>query len=351
MYQFAPSVLSWFKSYLTGRTQCVEVNNTLSHDQVVTCGVPQGSILGPLLFLLFINDLPLSINNVVTDLYADDTTLYNISKSLSTLESSLTVALTELSKWCRQNGMAINFDKTKVMLITTGKKRDMLNISTLNVYADNHLLTTVSADKILGVQVDNNLLWSNHVNHVTKKISKNIWLLSQISKYLPTEMRVIYYKSYIQPHIDYCNVVWASCSKTSLSKIERLQKRACKIILDYSYNDVIQAMADLNIMTVHERIFFRKAKLMYKVSNKNVPVYMQSLFQHRNHVDETLPILRSTTSRNFLLPKPRTEYYRNSLSFTGPVIWNCLPTNVKTASSVESFSRACSLWMKGDNNA
>ncbi len=128
MYKLSDSSLAWFSSYLHNRKQKVSLNNILSNDLIVTDGVPQGSILGPLLFLLFINDLPLYTNNTETDLYADDTTLYHINNTLSSIENNLQTALQSLSDWCKSNGMLINTSKTKVMLITKHQKRASLNV-------------------------------------------------------------------------------------------------------------------------------------------------------------------------------------------------------------------------------
>ena len=108
-------------------------------------------------------------------------------------------------------------------------------------------------------------------------------------------------------------------------------------------------MIDLKIMTVSERVFFRKAKLMYKVSNDLTPVYLSDMFSKRQQVDHDgneLQILRSVAADNFVLPKPRTELYKSSLAFSGPVIWNCIDNNVKSAPSVESFHTRCLKWMK-----
>jgi len=350
-YQLCNSTINWFKSYLTDRKQMVQVANQLSDYRSVTCGVPQGSILGPLLFLLFINDLPLCTDNVITDMYADDTTLYDINKSQQVIERNLSEALNRLSIWCRKNGMVINFDKTKSMLITTRQKRDQLEVKSLNVKIDSDkTLKTVSCDKILGVQIDENLTWAEHIKSVTLKMSRNIWLLSQIRRYLSIDHRIIFYKSYIQPHIDYCNIVWSSCSQTCLAKIERLQKRACKVIVDYEYDDIKQSMNDLHIMTIYERIFIRKAKFMYKVSKNACPAYINELFRRRNIEDETVPCLRSTTLNNYLLPQPKSEMYRKSLAFVGPTIWNCLPQYIKMSSSKEVFHKSCIHWMKNGSN-
>ena len=121
-YRLSGDTLLWFSSYLLNRKQKVSLHNNISEANCIVNGVPQGSILGPLLFLMFINDLPLHTDMVNTDLYADDTTLYDIGNSHQTIESNLQTALDSLANWCKCNGMLINTTKTKVMLITTHQK-------------------------------------------------------------------------------------------------------------------------------------------------------------------------------------------------------------------------------------
>ena len=194
-YKLSEETISWFSSYLMGRKQKVFVNNTFSEAENIICGVPQGSILGPLLFLLFINDLPLSIDNVLTDLYADDTTLYFIDKFQACIEQQLQTALHKLSEWCKENGMLINTTKTKAMLITTPQKWIHLNNNNLQLTCNNEELSVVANNKILGVLIDNNLTWTNHIDALTKKIVSNLWLLSRMKEYLSTDQRVQFYKS------------------------------------------------------------------------------------------------------------------------------------------------------------
>ena len=195
IYQFSQVTLNWFKSYLSERKQIVTFKNVDSDKETVKCGVPQGSILGPLLFLLFINDLPLHLK-VMTDLYADDSTLYEINSSKEEIERKLQLAIKDLARWCKQNGMIINTEKTKVMLVTTRQRRTRVN-DDLNLSLNDIQLLTISNEKVLGVQIDNNLSWGEHVRKVTKMMSTNIWLLSKVKNYLSTEYRVMYYKSYI----------------------------------------------------------------------------------------------------------------------------------------------------------
>ena len=147
IYGIKDDALMWFDTYLTNRKQQVTINNSKSDFQHISCGVPQGSILGPLLFLLFINDLPLYTNNVFTDLYADDTTLYDVQDSVEQIENNLQSALNNLHIWCGGNGMILNSSKTKVMLVTTNQKRQKLINDNLALKFNNESLHTISGDK------------------------------------------------------------------------------------------------------------------------------------------------------------------------------------------------------------
>ena len=171
IYGIKDGALQWFNTYLTNRKQQVSINNCKSDFQHISYGVPQGSILEPLLFLLFINDLPLYTNNVFTDLYADDTTLYDVQDSMEQIENNLQSALNNLHIWCRGNGMILNSSKTKVMLVTTNQRRLRLPNDSLDLKFKNETLNMITNDKILGVFVDNNLSWSDHIKHLTKKIA------------------------------------------------------------------------------------------------------------------------------------------------------------------------------------
>ena len=156
-YKLSHEALTWFASYLGKRKQKVFLNNVFSGDEIITDGVPRGSISGPLLFLMFINDLPLYTDSANTDFYADDTTLYVIGKSLETIQRNLQVAFDCLAKWCKCNGMLINTTKIKAMLITTHQKRTSLTNDQLSLHLNNDELNMITNDKVLGIIIDNNL--------------------------------------------------------------------------------------------------------------------------------------------------------------------------------------------------
>ena len=344
LYGIRNETLLWFKSYLSQRQQQVSINNTKSSFRHISCGVPQGSILGPLLFLLFINDLPLYTNNVLTDMYADDTTLYFIHKSLEAIERNLQTALNELNIWCKNNGMVLNTAKTKVMLITTKQKRKGLGNADIDLNYNDDQLQTISSSKILGVFVDNNLCWSEHVKHITKKIASNVWLLSKIKTYLPLEHRVQFYKSYIQPHIDFCNIIWGNALEANRLRVFQMQKRAVRVILDYNVDDTTEAMKSLNIMSFYDRLFLRKAKFMFKVYHNMTPTYINENFNLRSNLNTSVN-LRSMNVGCFIPPKPHTECFKQSMRYSGCLIWNCLPDDVKSSDTQEIFHRRCVKWI------
>ena len=203
------------------------------------------------------------------------------------------------------------------------------------------------ADKILGVYVDDNLLWNNHFQHVSKKISSYLWLLSKIRSYLSVEHRLMFYNAYIRPHLEYCCTVWSNTSSRNINKISKLQRRACKLILAHDYSDIQEALERLNILSFDQIIFLNKAKLMYKVYNNVAPVYLHELFQMRDiNLDNTASNLRSVANQNFLLPQAKCNLYKGSFTYSGVVVWNSLPNSIKLASSLNSFVQNCTEWLK-----
>jgi hypothetical protein len=211
--------LLWFKPYLQCREQCVQFKGTLSSSMPSLQGVPQGSILGPL-FIAFINDLPLYVNSN-TDMYADDSTIYSSAKTIEELNVKLTHDMSNVHTWCTNNNMVINNSKTKAMVMTTYQHAATLN-SNLHVQFNGVKLTNTENEKLLGVIVNNNLCWKLQIDKVARSLNKGIHLLRQIKEYLPICFRVLYYKCFLQPHIDYCSTVWGQL--TDVTRIHKLQK-------------------------------------------------------------------------------------------------------------------------------
>ena len=145
--------------------------------------------------------------------------------------------------------------------------------------------------------------------------------------------------------IDYCNIVWGGTSPSNLDRIFCLQKRACKVILDYNVDNSFDSMQDLKILTVFERLFLRKAKFMVKVEKPLTPPYINEMFNLRNQ-NESLSLLRSTASSNYIPPRPRKEIFKQSIMYSGPIIWNSLPLELKSLNTVNSFHNFFIKWLK-----
>ncbi len=203
VYQCDENAIAWLKSYLQTREQCVQFKGKISDTKPVTHGVPQGSILDPLLFM---NDLPLHVD-LSLDIYADASTLDASGKTTEDLKAKLNRDMAKVNKWCKYNRMAIDCDKTKVMLITTYQKESKLDSTHIGVTCDNTQLENMNSNKLFGVIIDKNFSWKFHIDKIAKSICRNIALLRRIRKFLPHQTPITFYKSYIQPHINYCNTI------------------------------------------------------------------------------------------------------------------------------------------------
>ena len=258
----------------------------------------------------------MTLKNVVsaTDLYADDTTIYDVQTDKATLNANLQTALNLLKTWCRENGMLLNTDKTKVMLLTSRQKRTTFTGKVLSLNFNNVKLQLSNNEKVLGVYTDENFIWNTHFTYVTKKVSSNLWLLSQIKNYLSLEHRLLFYNAYIKTHFDYCSIVWGNSSNNNINKINKLQRRACKLILGKEYTSLEEARNRLKILSFDESVFLEKAKTMYKIANTIAPKYRIDLFQIRNtYANSTTSNLRSVSIRNFIIPRPNINLFKNSI--------------------------------------
>ena len=196
-------------------------------------------------------------------------------------------------------------------------------------------LELTTGDKILGVNINENLKWDDHIKFLRKKISSNLWLLSRIKIFIPLHYRVLFYKAYVQPHLDYCSVIWGNTRKTNIQVILRLQRRACRIILGEQYTSLNEALKLINSLNIEKRISLQKAKFMYQVSNKTVPTYIQNMFttnsEHPSH-------LRSSNEMNYIIPKPKTELFKGSMSYSGSKLWNSIPNDIRNSKTIKSFT-------------
>ena len=201
-YDISKHCVEWFKSYLSGRTHVTCVNSVTSEPSRCTCGIPQGSILGPLLFIIYINDLPSFVKNVEVSMYADDTVLYTSSKQISTLVKTLNDDLSNVNKWLIENKLSLNVDKSEVMIISTRHKLSSIDYNNINVNVNGVRLQNVNKCKHLGVIIDDKLTWRDQVDKVRKKVLVGTYMLRKAKSLIPPHTLTMLYNSIIAPHFD-----------------------------------------------------------------------------------------------------------------------------------------------------
>ena len=220
---FTDKTIRLFRNYLTQRTQVTFVNNVPSNHSSVICGVPQGSILGPLSFLLYVNDLSSSCDLLSDEhLYADDTTLTYADNDFDQILTVMNKDLHELDDWLNKNKLSLNVIKTKCMFIGTRQKLATLP-SQPAVEIDGYYIEKVKNFKCLGLNVDETLMWDAHIATITSKIAKVISVLRRLKSLLPHHVLVTVYKSLILPQFDYCSRVWGNLGKGLAQKLQKLQ--------------------------------------------------------------------------------------------------------------------------------
>lgn len=240
LYGIRGVALTLFKSYLSDRVQTVCINDVISSGRIIKCGVPQGSILGPILFNIYINDL-LHINiNAKLLSYADDTVLYAAGDTWSQVLDSLSECMTTLKHWFDNNLLTINYDKTYFVPFTSYINKlpteDFILIHEVNCSPVTCNCTTVinkaSSVKYLGIHIDSHLRWDIHINIIIKKLRRYIYLFKNLKNILNIRSLKILYFSFIQSTLSYGNIIWGSASSTYLKKLEGTQKIILKIIFN-----------------------------------------------------------------------------------------------------------------------
>ena len=282
-YNFDIPAVKWISSYLDGRLQSVHLGNSQSSRKTITCGVPQGSVLGPLLFLIYINDLPLHVKHSKLSLFADDATLHKSAASLESIKGPIVSDIDNVNNWCRENGMIINEHKSKCMVIGTSQRIARLQSRTLSVDVNGHTLDDAEVEKLLGVHIDPHLNFNKHVDYVCRSITTKISLLKRIKRFLPLSYKKLYYNAYILPCIDYCLTIWGNTAKSNLERIHKLQKYAAPIIMDAPPDSPsLPLFRELGWLNVFERVEFNKAILCYKIVNGMCPDYLSEMFSFQS---------------------------------------------------------------------
>ena len=337
MHGFDHSTLKWFKNYFEDRRQFTSVNGYISDERTLTCGVPQGSLLGPLLFTLFVNDMPNYVKSCEVSLYADDTCLFTSSNDPRQVEKKLNEDISNLSLWLKQNKLLVNPKKCEAMFIGTRQRLKNKNdaIKHCHISIEGNEIQKVDSCKYLGVIIDKNLSWNDHIERVRKKVIKSIYLLKRLRSFINERTALLFYRSIIQCNLDYCSSVWSNGSKSQLDKLQFLQNRALRIVMNVEYLFPTSTLYEtLKLDRLQVRWSKLVARTMYRAVNKLCPSYLSDIFSFR----ETPYCIRSNQCKLRLI-QPKTNYGKRSLAYRGAKLWNDLDYLVSTPISIETFKR------------
>ena len=274
--------ITWFQSYPSNRTQRCNVNGRLSTPRTITCGVPQGSILGPWLFLMYINDLPNCLRKASPRMFPDDTNITLTTKPLTELKLALTPELSNLNCWLRANRLSLNVAKTALMIIGS-RQRLNTQCDEVDIRIDDEMIKRVNLTKSLGLTIDDRLSWSNHVDEICRKVSSAIGALKRIRPFISANTALQIYNALILPHFDYCSPVWDCLSGQSSDKLQKLQNRAARVITKLPFDTSSNLLLDtLKWEKMSLRRKKQKALIMYKAIHDLAPEYLQRLFSQRD---------------------------------------------------------------------
>ena len=332
-YGVRGKLLSWFQSYLTNRQQYVHLNGVDSNKKFLKYGVPQGSILGPLLFIIYINDLPEITNLAKYIFFADDANILVTGQDLSEINIKIKTVITAIELWVKSNGLKLNIKKTKYMVFSN--KRN-LDYSVLQLSLNGNPIEHSNSERFLGVIVDSSLNWKTHISGLKSKISRNAGILYRLKGIVPNNVLKLVYNSLIQSHMNYCSNVWGLGSKSSISSIFCAQKKAIRAVGNGFNNNFYNP--DTGELPCHTKEIFAKNKLltvynliakncltaMHRVYQQSYPTPILELFNANHDPDYTM----RRDPEYFEIPRSRLVALDRTLAFRGPMYYNAMVNSI-----------------------
>ena len=328
-YGFRGKFLEFLLSFIKDRKYFVHINGQSSETKTVNTGVPQGSTLGPLLFLLYINDMALCSILLFLSQFADDSTITFSSQNLFQTIMTVEEEFKRILDWLAANKLIINLNKTHLMLFTNRARPDAISIT-----ANGQSISEVTETKFLGVILDNKLCWDAHIKYISQKISKSVSILRILKHTFPTNILKTIYHSLIYPYYNYCNLIWGCAASTHLESLVLLQKKCIRLISKAGYYDHTASLfSDHKVLTVAEIYDYNCSKFIYQCYNNNNYLYF------KNKLNKNSDFHNYKTRGRNLLRKPfiRLHKFINSFLSNGMDMWNLIPENIKLAKSFDTF--------------
>lgn len=337
-YGVRGTALGWFRSYIYGRKQYVSINNADSAHMTTECGVPQGSILGPLLFIIYVNDITSSSSVLHKVVFADDTNLYSSHKNIDFLQNCINVELIKVDKWFKCNKLSLNIKKTNFIIFRSTRNRN--NLDHVKLTLNDTEIERVASTRFLGVYVDEFLGFRGHIDKLTKKLAKYTGLFYKLRHFLPETALLTLYRSLFEPHLNYCNIIWGNTFPTYLQKLITLQKKVVRALSWSSFDTPSDPLFHrFGLLKIQELNVFHNACTMYNVVHMLNPALCDLIpISYPTHTYDT------RNKSHIKGKKRKLKCTSLSIVCVGPKVWNSLDKDnldkdLQMSSSIHVFKR------------
>ena len=337
-YGFDKKSLRLIQSYLSDRWQRIKINTSYSSWSALLVGVPQGSVLGPLLFNFFINDIFYILKTDICN-YADDTTPYAVDMTLEVLMSKLECSTNSAMEWFHYNGMKLN--SSKCHLLVCGHKFESMILK-----IDNKMVIETHLVKLLGIKIESELTFNNHMKIVCKKASQKLNALCRLCTIIPFCQRKILMNAFFDSQFSYSPLVWMFHSRQVNTKINNLHYRVLRIVYLNETSTFEELLERDGSVTIHHRNLQSLAIEMFKVIKGMAPAFMKDVFAIRDSALTESVSSNTRTKSTFYNPSnPKTvKYGLDTLRCLGPKIWEMIPIETKNSSSLSIFKNKIRKW-------
>lgn len=335
--------LLWFKSYLSRRTQFVNIENEQSSSRPLSCGVPQGSVLGPILYLLYVSPLGsiLRHHDIPYHLYADDTQIYisfksSVAGDLKNARAKLEACLADIDQWMLFNSLKLNQDKSELLFLHA-KHRPAPLLDTVQVQVGDSLIVPSDCVRNIGVVFDSSFCLDRHIIELCKSAFYHLRSISRIRRYLSLDTTKVLINAFVISRLDNCNSLLYGSPQYLTRRIQNVFNCAARLImLSNKYDHVTPILMELHWLPVDYRIIFKILLLTYKVLNGKAPDYLVAL------LEPYVPRRNLRSSSRLLLAEPLYNlktYGSRAFSVCAPRLWNGIPFDIRSSSSISIFKK------------